>query len=196
MIGNPIKISFSSYYDSLLSTWQRHTPPDKHSSRPNDGKVQSYYVTDDHPAIVSEEEWQQVQELMAYRRKECNISDDKSAYQKRYPLSGMLICPYCGKNLRRRVVYGGKIDWICATYIHKGMDACKGVRIHESELKDVTIEEPTVVEEVDINGEKHYGYTSKRDYDAGIRAAAKLEEKESGSVLPRVNRLRRTVIKL
>ena len=173
-----------------------YTPPDKHSSRPNDGKVQSYYVTDDHPAIVSEEEWQQVQELMAYRRKERNISDDKSAYQKRYPLSGMLICPYCGKNLRRRVVYGGKIDWICATYIHKGKDACKGIRIHESELKDVTIEEPTVVEEVDINGEKHYGYTSKRDYDAGIRAAAKLEEKESSSVLPRVNRSRRTVIKL
>ena len=173
-----------------------YTPPEKHSSRPNDGRVQSYYVSDNHPAIVSEEEWQQVQELMAYRRKERHISDDRTAYQKRYPLSGMLICPYCGKNLRRRVVYGGKIDWICATYIHKGKDACKGVRVHDTELTNINIQEPTVVEEVIVNGEKHYGYTSKRDYDAGIRAADRLAEKESGSVLPRVNRPRRTVIKL
>ena len=49
----------------------------------NKGEVKSFYVSENHPAIVSEEEWQQVQELMQYHKKQRNIqSGDK--YQRRY----------------------------------------------------------------------------------------------------------------
>ena len=112
-----------------------------------------------------------------------------------YPNSHKLICPYCGKFLRRRYVYNKKVEWICATYIHKGKAVCKGIRVRESELTGRIFTEPTVVEEVVIDGSKHYCYTSKTDYDNGVRATD-CEEKEGCSILPRVNRSRRTVIKL
>ena len=171
-----------------------YIPEGTHQSVKNNGQVQSYYVTEDHPAIISAEEWQQVQELMEYHRKQRNIGKGEK-YQKRYPMSGMLVCPYCGKSLRRRYVYNRKVERLCATYIHKGKEACKGIRIRDTELTGLSFSEPMVVEEVMINGEKHYGYTSKRAYDAGERAADRIE-KESSSVLPRVNGPRRTVIKL
>lgn len=160
----------------------------------NTGEVQSFYVTEDHPAIVSAEEWQQVQELMEYHKKQRNITGGNK-YQKRYPMSGMIVCPLCGKSLRRRYVYNKKVEWICSTYIQKGKEACKGIRIRDAELAGLLFTEPMVVEEVMINGEKHYDYTSKRAYDSGERAADRAKSKGS-SVLPRVNRSRRTVIEL
>lgn len=93
------------------------------------------------------------------------------------------------------MVYGKKVEWICATYIHKGKAACKGIRLRETELAGRVFTEPTVVEEVVIDGSKHYCYTSKTDYDNGIRAIG-LEEKEGCSVLPRANRSRRAAIRL
>lgn len=160
----------------------------------NKGEVKSFYVSENHPAIVSEEEWQQVQELMQYHKKQRNIqSGDK--YQRRYPMSGMLVCPHCGKSLRRRYVYNRKVEWICSTYIQQGKEACKGIRVRDDLLTGLSFTEPMVVEEVFENGEKHYGYTSKRAYDSGERAADRIKE-EGRSVLPRVNRSRRTVIEL
>lgn len=172
-----------------------YTPEDKKNQTvKNKGEVQSYYVTENHPGIVSEEEWQQVQELLEYNRKKRN-NDCSNKYQNRYPMSGMLICPYCGKSLRRRYVYNRKVEWICSTYIQKGKEACKGIRVRDELLTGLSFTEPMVVEEVSKNGEKHYDYTSKRAYDNGERAVDRIE-KESSSVLPRVNRSRRTVIKL
>jgi len=160
----------------------------------NNGEVKSFYVSENHPAIVSEEEWQQVQELMQYHKEQRNIqSGDK--YQNRYPMSGMLICPRCGKSLRRRYVYNRKVEWICSTYIQEGKEACKGIRVRDELLTGLSFTEPMVVEEVIENGEKHYDYTSKRAYDNGERASDRNKEK-GRSVLPRVNRSRRTVIKL
>jgi uncharacterized C2H2 Zn-finger protein len=161
----------------------------------NKGQRTQYYVTDDHPAIVSAEEWQQAQEMLDYHRKQRGIDGSDGKYQNRYPMSGMLVCPYCGKSLRRRYVYNRKVEWICATYIHEGKKACKGIRLRDTELAGLSFSEPMVVEEAIINGEKHYSYTSKREYDSGKRASFDCKE-ESGSVLPSVHRSRRTVIKL
>ena len=126
-----------------------------------------------------------------------NIGQDSTMkFQNRYPLSGMLICPYCGKTLRRRQVYKKKIQWLCSTYIEKGVKACKGIRIDDAELQGLNIAEQTVIEEVVKNGKKHYCYTSKADFDCGIRNSTVSAEIKDGSVLPSVNRPRRTVIKL
>lgn len=165
------------------------------ASKPNRGQVPQYYVKDDHEAIISEEEWEQVQELTAYRCEKRNIAKGSKKCLNRYPNSGMLKCGYCGASLIRRHVFGGKIDWLCRTYIEKGKKTCPGIRIHELELEGRIFTEPTVVEEVIEDGSKHYRYTSKEKYDAGIREDDSPKE-ESCSVLPRVNRSRRTVIKL
>ena len=110
-------------------------------------------------------------------------------------MSGMLVCPYCGKSLRRRYVYNRKVEWLCSTYIQNGKEACKGIRVRDELLAGLSFTEPMVVEEVIKDGETLYCYTSKDAYDNGERASDRSEE-ESSSVLPRVNRSRRTVIEL
>ena len=175
-----------------------YTPENKRNhTRKNNGEVQSYYISENHEPIVSPEVWEKVQEVREQRKRDRNIGQDSTMkFQNRYPLSGMLICPYCGKTLRRRQVYKKKIQWLCSTYIEKGVKACKGIRIDDVELQGLNITEQTVIEEVVKNGKKHYCYTSKADFDCGIRNSTVSAEIEDGSVLPSVNRPRRTVIKL
>lgn len=175
-----------------------YTPPtQRNATRKNRGEVQSYYISENHEPIVSPELWGQVQEMREYRKKVRNIGQDGTGkFQNRYPLSGMLICPYCGKTLRRRQVYKKKIQWLCSTYIEKGKKACRGIRIADAALVGLNITEQTVVEEVIQNGKKRYRYTRKEDFDCGIRNSAGCEETKNGGVLQGINRPRRTVIKL
>ena len=85
--------------------------------------------------------------MKEYRKKERNIGQDGTKkFQNRYPLSGKLICPFCGKTLRRRQVYNKKIQWLCSTYIEKRKKACKGIRIDDVALAGLNITEQTVVE--------------------------------------------------
>lgn len=175
-----------------------YTPENKRNhTRKNNGEVQSYYISENHEPVVSPEVWEKVQKVREQRKRDRNIGQDNTMkFQNRYPLSGMLICPYCGKTLRRRQVYNKKIQWLCSTYIEKGVKACKGIRIDDAKLQGLNITEQTVVEEEIRNGKKHYSYTSKADFDCGIRNSTGGAEAENGSVLPGVNRPRRTVIKL
>ena len=172
-----------------------YTPENKRNhTRKNNGEVQSYYISENH---ITPEVWEKVQEVREQRKRDRNIGQDSTMkFQNRYSLSGMLICSYCGKTLRRRQVYNKKIQWLCSTYIEKGVKACKGIRIDDAELQGLNIAEQTVVEEVIRNGKKYYSYTSKADFDCGIRNSTGSAEVEDGSVLQSVNRPRRTVIKL
>ena len=179
--------------DSLLQKY--YTPENMRNTVKNNGQVAQFYVTESHEAIIAPEDWEHVQELIAYNRKQRGIKKGNPDYTNRYPNSHKLICPYCGKFLRRRYVYNKKVEWLCATYIHQGKSACKGIRVRDSELAGRIFTGPTVMEEVVIDGSKHYYYTSKTDYDNGVRAAER-KETEGCSILPRVNRSRRTVIKL
>lgn len=163
----------------------------------NDGAVQSYYIEENHPAIISREDWEKVQLILQRRKLQKRIgASGTDKYKKRYPLSGMLICPYCAKNLRRKQVHNKKIEWWCSTYIKEGKSTCKGVKISDEEASKQNITEPTVVEEVIENGKKHYYYTGKANYNKGVRNKPDTAENTDGCILPRVNRPRRTAIKL
>lgn len=178
---------------------QKHYTPEnkRNHTKKNNGEVQSYYISENHEPIASPEVWEKVQEVREQRKRDRNIGQDNTMkFQNRYPLSGMLICPYCKKTLRRSQVYKKKIQWLCSTYIEKGVKEWKGIRIDDIELQGLNITEQMVVEEVIQNGKEHYCYTSKADFACGIRNSASSTEAENGSVLPSVNRLRRTVIKL
>ncbi|MDO5392388.1 MAG: recombinase family protein [Eubacteriales bacterium] len=175
-----------------------YTPADRRNqTRRNHGEVQSYYISENHEPIITTEVWEQVQEMREYRKKERNIGQDStSKYTNRYPLSGMLICPYCGNTLRRRQVYKGKIQWLCSTYIEKGKSTCKGIRVDDTVLTGLELTEQTVIQEVKKNGKKHYRYTSKADFEFGEQPETEHTKTSDGSVLPGVNRPRRTAIKL
>ena len=157
--------------------------------------MKQYYVSENHEAIIAPEDWEHAQELIAYNREKRGIKKCDNVYKNRYPNSHKLVCPYCRKFLRRRCVYKKKVEWQCATYIHKEKAACKGIRRRESGLAGRIFTEPTVVEEVFIDDSKHYCYTSKTDYDHGIRVIDH-KEIESCRVLTHVNRSRRASIQL
>lgn len=72
----------------------------------NKGEVQSYYMEDSHPAILSTKVWDALQKKMEENKLGRNIAQGNSMkYQNRYPLTGLLYCPHCGKTLRRRQGY-------------------------------------------------------------------------------------------
>ena len=94
----------------------------------NIGQRNQYYVKDSHPAIVSAELFDKVQEEMA-RRARLVVKDDGtvetrgSKYNGKYLLGNLLVCGDCGASYRRRMERG-KVVWRCATRIEKGKEVC------------------------------------------------------------------------
>lgn len=175
-----------------------YTPEDKRNQTVrNNGEVQSYYMEDSHPAILSTEVWDALQEKIGENNRGRNIAQsDTQMYQNRYPLTGLLYCPYCGKTLRRRIGYKKKVEWLCSTYIEEGKQACPGVRIPDELASWQDTIEPTVAEEVYRNGKKYNRYTSKTEFENRERKSRKEEKTAGGGVLPVEYRPRRTAIKL
>ena len=94
----------------------------------NHGQRTRYYVNDSHPAIVSKEIFDRVQEELAKRSRVIHKDDGtteigKSRYNGKYVLGNLLACGECGAAYRRRTERG-KVVWRCATRIEKGKDAC------------------------------------------------------------------------
>ena len=93
----------------------------------NRGEIDSYYIENNHPPIVSREIWDEAQRLIALRAKaKGNVEETKNKYQNRYPLTGMLLCSKCGAPLRRRIWnskhYCKKVVWQCWIDWHSGHD--------------------------------------------------------------------------
>jgi len=94
----------------------------------NIGQRNRYYVKDSHPAIVSSEVFDKVQEEMAKRSRVVSNEDGTveysgSKYNGKYILGNLLVCGDCGASYRRRTERG-KVVWRCATRIEKGKDTC------------------------------------------------------------------------
>ncbi len=94
----------------------------------NIGQRNKYYVKDSHPAIVSAEVFDKVQEEMAKRSRFVTSEDgtveaNGSKYNGKYLLGNLLVCGDCGASYRRRTERG-KVVWRCAKRIEKGKEAC------------------------------------------------------------------------
>jgi hypothetical protein len=100
-----------------------------------------YYVKDSHPAIISREDFEKVQELMAERAKsKGNLEGDREKYQNRYTLTGTIVCSNCGNKFKRHIDNCGnvaeKVCWICSTYIKS---SCEVGRIKEETIKGLFV---------------------------------------------------------
>lgn len=94
----------------------------------NTGQRNRYYIKDSHPAIVSAEVFDKVQEEMAKRARFVSNEDGTletsgSKYNNKYILGNLLVCGDCGLPYRRRTERG-KVVWRCATRIEKGRQTC------------------------------------------------------------------------
>ncbi len=140
----------------------------------NRGEVDSFYVANNHPPIISKDIWDEVQRQIALRAKaKGNVATSKDKYQNRYPLTGMLFCGKCKAPLIRRIWNSKhpckKVVWQCKNYIKNGKNACPGTTIDDAAVSRLDIQSPTIVEEVLRHGQKHYRYTCQSQPDKPCR---------------------------
>ncbi len=93
----------------------------------NKGEKQQYYVEYSNPAIVSKEDFEAVQKLMATKKIE-------ALKKGGYLLSKKIRCPDCGSLFRRREVRG-KVYW-CCSLLDANRTQCRSRRVKEEMVYD------------------------------------------------------------
>jgi DNA invertase Pin-like site-specific DNA recombinase len=96
----------------------------------NIGLLPQYYAEATHPAIVEPGVFEKAQQIMAKRRSRFMNKGDSTS---RYPFSGMILCPLCGKKYKRKTTHG-KVSWNCTTYLTMGSAACLTKQIPNEDL--------------------------------------------------------------
>lgn len=138
----------------------------------NEGQVDQWYISDNHPAIVNPAQWDAVQEILLERcehlkRKKVSPSAPRNSHAE-YPLSGKLFCPLCGAKLIHKWGKGEQEYWACRTNLKVGSASCKGVWLPASVANSWgEITEPTtVIRYKDEYGMAHYTGYPKEEYES------------------------------
>ena len=113
----------------LLQRFYRNNHLEK-ITLPNQGERPMYHVEKCHEAIISIEDFTEVQRLIAIRGE---TYTKHGGARNRYPFSGRLICAGCGKKYRRKTTPTG-VSWICTTYSFEGKEACAAKAIPDDTL--------------------------------------------------------------
>jgi site-specific DNA recombinase len=104
--------------------------------------------------------------------------------EQNYPYKNKIYCGKCGSKLTRYVQNGNRVIWICGGNKRKGSGYCEGIRIPDTvihawgEIKDNIF----IVERKDRHGEKHYGYSGKKQ-NRDTAECKKDQEDKIGSIL-------------
>lgn len=93
----------------------------------NHGEADQYYVEHTHPAIISYEDFQKVQELLRRRAERQSIPHDQT------PIARKIICGQCGTLYLRRISKAGYVTWVCRRHDRKAAD-CPNGRIREGSI--------------------------------------------------------------
>lgn len=108
----------------------------------NMGEEDKFYIKNHHEAIVSAEIWDKAQEIRKKRYKEnaLKIEGTREKYTRKYALSSLCECGFCGTKLTRRAhnqdTHTTKPVWKCRTATNKGINFCK----HSKAMDEVIIE--------------------------------------------------------
>ena len=150
----------------------------------NEGQVDQWYIANDHPPIVSPEQWDAVQEILQNRSEYLYRKQEKPPVPRSshtvYPLTGKLFCPVCGANLIHKWGKGDNEYWACRTNLKVGSKACKGIWIPAAVANswgDIT-EPTTVVGYLDEYGMKHFTGYPKEEYESSEDCPYFIEGKE------------------
>ena len=106
----------------------------------NEGEAPMYFVKDNHPAIISRETFDTVQNLIIERAKsKGNTPENSWKYQQRYAFTSRIVCGQCESTFKRTVHNSksktAQIYHTCGTYIEKGVDVCNMKSIKEDTIK-------------------------------------------------------------
>ena len=114
----------------------------------NNGELPQYYIRDNHPAILTREEFAQIQEELARRRSKrpanAKSKTNKGRFTSKYALSERLVCGSCGSPYRRVTwnIHGRKeIVWRRVNRSENGKAGCpNSPSIPEEELHQAILE--------------------------------------------------------
>lgn len=152
---------------------QKTVKDQRRISRPNRGEADQWYIKGNHPAIVSCEQWEVVQEVLRKRRVHLDTplpappAQPRSAHTH-YPLSNLLYCPYCGGKLIHKWSNRKREYWACRTNVKVSASACKGIWL-PADVTDawVGITEPvTVIQYEDEYHMKRFTAIPKVEYES------------------------------
>ena len=113
--------------DSLVQ--KRYTPEDLPlRQKRNNGELSQYYIQNSHPAIISRETFETVQQLLNRRRKR----HPPSVEMQQTPLRSTMQCALCGSYFHKHKS-NGENCWFCALH-RKSKDLCPMPNIREQEI--------------------------------------------------------------
>ena len=100
-------IKNEKYKGDLLLQKTITTEPISKRRIENFGEEEQYYVHDHHEPIVSREVWEQAKEIRLSRNRQTDKKADgkREKYTKKYALSSMCECGFCGTKLTRRTLH-------------------------------------------------------------------------------------------
>ena len=104
----------------------------------NYGERDRYAIADHHEAIVSREDFEAANALIAQRGKEKGIIKGEDKYQNRYCFSGKILCGECGDTFKRRYIIPAAIINMrpgAAALIYADKNRCSMKYIRDDELK-------------------------------------------------------------
>lgn len=95
----------------------------------NKGEEDQYYIRDHHQAIISEEMFNEAQEILRRRSQARNIENgSREKFSRQYAFSCLMKCGFCGGTLTRRSWHNGtphkKTIWHCVVSTKKGKQYC------------------------------------------------------------------------
>jgi resolvase domain protein len=107
--------------------------------RANRGELPKYLVTDNHKAIISRVDFEQVQRRIGEQAEKYAA---KISASEPYQFTGKINCGICGKSYRRKLNNVGtpyqKPVWICSTFNSESKSACASKQIPENILDEIS----------------------------------------------------------
>lgn len=103
----------------------------------NYGEEDQFFIEGHHAAIISQEDFDAVGELLEQRAHEKGSNKVKGRNHRRYPFSGKLICGECGGRFKRHINTTGSQCypvWVCVRHL-KDLDSCSMKSVRESDLE-------------------------------------------------------------
>lgn len=95
----------------------------------NDGKLPKVYVRNSHEAIVSKENFDEVQKIITERTSKDRVS-------REYDFKGVVFCGICGNRYKRKKNYK-KYVWVCNKAHTEGVSECSSKQVPESILSEL-----------------------------------------------------------
>ena len=114
----------------------------------NEGQVDSWYIQNDHPAIVSRALWQRAQDALAVKRDylaKGSVVGENS--EEVYPYKNKIFCDKCGYPLYLRIYSNGnRANWGCSGQKRFKKHFCEGINVPDSVIRSFgEISEPIYI---------------------------------------------------